>query len=347
MKRLVWGVAVVLAVSSVTIRANDDKKSSSALTTAITKAADSLLARQRTFNNGGLQSDETPIGGILACSWEWEAGSGWAYPNTQSPTARGLLAAYAVTEKSKYLAGAVCAANRLVAYLDANPTERPYSEDVIFLTEVSEASGNRTYATRAALYHKRTRTKFATGALLTDYYISKRLSLASWDLASQIDAAVAVDQEDYARAIAEQLIDRRASWEGVLFYNGWDYTTIGRAALLSSLKPFEGKTIRKYRDEAIKSTLAAQAANGSWDSDDYQATGFGIAGLSTVPSSASVSAARTKGIAYLLTTQSTGGGWIYPAWAGYPATEYPEIDGEVLSALCRFAKDHGEDDRDQ
>ena len=333
MRRAILCLAVILAAGSVAVSANDDKKSSSGLTAAIIKAADNQLAREGTFANGDTGT------GVITCAWEWQAGSGWAYANTQAPSARGLLAAYAVTEKSKYLKGAVCAGNRLVAALDANPTERPYSEDVIFLMELAKASDNKLFAKRAETYHTRTRLRYATGAILADHYIDIRLSLSGWDLSSQIDAAVAVGQDRYARAIADRIIERRANWEGVL-YGGWDYTGMSRGALVGALASFEGKTIKKFRDEARTLTLAAQGADGSWDGD-FQITAFALAGLETSQNSNAVKKATRLGIKYLLSTQATTGGWVWDGWG-----ESPEANGEVLSALCRFVREHGDDDRD-
>ncbi|MEI6245127.1 MAG: hypothetical protein WCQ64_08770 [Acidobacteriota bacterium] len=326
-------MAVILTAGAVAVSANDDKKPSSGLTAAIIKAADNQLAHEGTFANGDTGA------GVLTCSWEWQAGSGWAYANTQAPSARGLLAAYEVTEKSKYLKGAVCAGNRLVAALDANPTERPFSEDVIFLTELAKATDNKLFAKRAVAYHARTRLRYATGTILADYYIGRRLSLSGWDLSSQIEAAVAVGQDGYARAIAERIIEKRASWEGVL-YGGWDYTGMSRGALVGALASFEGKTIKKFRDEARTLTLAAQGADGSWDAD-FQNTAFALMGLAAGQKSDSVQGATRRGINYLLTTQAATGGWVWDGWG-----ESPEANGEVLSALCRFAREHGDDDRD-
>ena len=332
MKRLVWGVAVVLAVSSVTIRANDDKKSSSALTTAITKAADNLMARQQTLANGDAGS------GTMPCAWEWDLGSGKAYANTQSPAARGLLAAYGATGKKKYLNGARCAADQLVARLDAT-TKRPYSEDVLFLMGMSEATGDSSYARRAVAYHKRTRRDF-TAVQLTDYYISTRQSLAGWGVASQIDAALAVEQEDYAQAVAERLVQQRTNWEGVLF-SGWDYSPFSRAALVGSLKDLEGKTIKKYRDEIRQSTLSAQGTDGSWGDADVQFTAFALAGLASAPKSSLVRDGIAAGVKYVLTTQSASGAFIDTYG------ENTEVNGEVLSALCLLVRNQSEDDHDQ
>ncbi len=331
MKRLLFGVVVLLAIGSVTTFANDDKKVPSTLVSAISRAADNLLARQGTYLDGDTR------GGNMVCAWEWIPGSGYANANTQSTSSRGLLAAYRVTDKASHLKGALCAAKELVLRLDAI-TKRPYSEDVIFLTEISETSGNRAYAKKAADYHRRIRRDFATGASLADHYIDARKSLAGWDLSSQIQAALAVDQEDYAQAIVERLIQRRGDWEFAP-YGGWDYTSLSRSALISALQDFEGKTVKKYRDEIRQATLAAQGADGSWGDPDNQGTAFALYGLAAAPKSAAVRTATSAGIRYLLATQSASGAFIDVYG------ENTEVSGEVLSALCLYVRGHEDGER--
>ncbi len=45
---------------------------------------------------------------------------------------------------------------------------------------------------------------------LVDYYVATRGYLAAWDLASQIRAAVAVGETDYAAGIASSFLDSEA-----------------------------------------------------------------------------------------------------------------------------------------
>ncbi len=67
--------------------------------------------------------------------------------------------------------------------------------------------------------------------------------IAGWDLASQIEAALAVGQEEYAEGIAERLIDRQAEWEGVL-YGGFDYTVLSPRPIVGALSKLEGEAIQ-------------------------------------------------------------------------------------------------------
>jgi hypothetical protein len=310
----------------------DDHDAPSPLKAAILRGADLHLARQGSFANG-----DTGVG-LYDAAWEWQIGTGWAYRNTQGPSARGLVAAFRATGREAYLAGAVSAANQAVGRFEAHPADRPYSEDVLLLTDVSDATGDPGFAARAASYHARTRARFPTGAELADYYLVRK-SLAGWDLASQVLAALAVDQEDYARDIALELIARRAEWEH-LPYGGYDYTVISQAALLEALADLEGRTVKAYAREIRQLTLQAQAADGSWAEGDYQATAFALQGLLASPKSREVKRAAASAIAYLLATQTPEGGWSFGAWG-----EYGEVNGEVLSALAAARHRHGDDEK--
>jgi hypothetical protein len=307
-----------------------DRPDTSKLAAGVKLGANHHLSLQGAYLNG-----DTGIGSYL-CAWEWNTGSGVANANTQGPSARGLLAAYEATGTQKFLAGAQCAANQAASRYDADSTERPFSEDVILLAEIADAMHAPVYAQRAAKYHARTRAQFPTGAALADYYIDDRLSLSGWDLASQIEAALAVNQDDYAQAIALRLIQRRADWEGVL-YGGWDYTIFSQASLTGVLADLDGKTIKNYRDEILGNTLSAQGTDGSWEGD-YQETAFALMGLEGSPQTLQVRRAIAGGTKYLLLNQDPSGGWIYPVYG-----EYGEIDGEVLSALSPLIQNQGYD----
>lgn len=312
----------------------DEHGGSSPLKAGVIRGADLQLSRQGSYLNGDTGA------GTYTCSWEWQIGSGSAYRNTQGPSARGLVAAYKATGKDAYLAGAVCAANQAISRYDANPADRPFSEDVLLLTDLSDATGDHAYASWARSYFSRTQTLFPTGAALADHYLT-RLSLAGWDLSSQIEAALAVDQEDYARDTALQLIARRADWEHVL-YGGYDYTVISQGALLEALSDLEGRTIKRYWGEIRRLTLQAQATDGSWADGDYQTTAFALRGLLASPKNNEVRRAAAGAVKYLLSTETPEGGWSYGTWG-----EYGEVNGEVLSALAAAIHHHGDDDQDR
>ncbi len=217
-------------------------KNADPLHSAIRAAADRQLALEGTYTNGDAGS------GTYACSWEWLVGTGLAYRNVQGPSALGLLAAYAVIRNPTYLNGVVCAADQMISRYDADPTMRPYADDEILLVNLTDATRNPVYAQKAVEDYARVQARFATGTDLADYYINIRRSLSGWDVSSQILAALAVGQKDYARAIADELVARRTDWDGVL-YGGYDYSLLSHAALIQALDDVS------HRDEPVESYL--------------------------------------------------------------------------------------------
>ena len=294
------------------------------LHSAIRAAADRQLSLEGAYTNGDTGA------GSYACSWEWLVGTGVAYRNTQGPSALGLLAAYAILRNPTYLNGVVCAADQMVGRYDAAPSLRPYADDEILLVTLSDATGNPTYAQKAVAYYGRVQAQFPTGKDLADYYINNRLSLSGWDLSSQILAALAVGQRDYARAIADEIVARRADWETVQ-YGGYDYTLLSHAALIQALDDVSrrDRPVALYLKEITAAVVAAQDADGAWD-EDYQTTAYVIMGLDDAdPRPREFQKAEYAGVQYLLNNQ-TNGGWVYPPEIG-------EVNGEALTALCLVA----------
>ena len=331
MKRAIYLAIMALLVSAPMVLADDPPNT---LRDGVSRAADLQLARQGTYANGDLGS------GTYDCAWEWIIGSGSAYRNTQAPSALGLLEAYEATGKVKYLTsgseGAVCAANQMIARYEADTSRRPFAQDLIFLAELSELTHNRGYLDLARTYHARTRAAYPTGGALADHYIDVRQSLGGWDLSAEILGAVAVEQDDYAKDIALQLIARRADWEGVL-YGGYDYSLLSHGWLVAALDGMSGNTIKAYRKEIAASVLAAQDTDGSWDHGSFQTTAYVLMGLETLSRSHDVRHAIKGGANFLLSTETAAGGWSYPP-------EFGEDNGEVLSALAPLLRNRGHDD---
>lgn len=318
MRRLVFlGVVMALLLATVSpVLAAKPGGNQEELLNTIAKAASLHLSRQGTY--GGVPN-----------TWEWVIGSGATGPNVQGISATGLLAAYERTHDAAYLQGAINAGNTLVAKYDAD-TSRPYSQDVEFLVRLAADSGNSSYASKAATYYARVMAAY-TAVANADRYIGNRKSLAGWDLASQIRAAVAVGQVDYARGIAARLIERRADWEGVL-YGGWDYTTGSHASLLWAFRMLGDDSFNGYVSEIRSAILAAQGADGSW-SGDYQDTAYAILGLA-LPRTPILANAVGKGWAFLRDSMTPQGGWSYPP-------EVAEVNSEVLMALGSLRLDEG------
>ncbi len=255
-------------------------------------------------------------------TWEWVIGTGWTGPNVQGISATGLLAAYERIGNTLYLDGAIAAGDTMVARYNAAPSQRTWSQDIEFLMRLSQDSGDDAYADIARSWYANTVDAF-TAEGLADYYIDIRKSLAGWDLASQIRAALAVENVEYATGMASRLIERRADWEGVP-YTGLDYTISSYASLLWAFAELDNNDFNGYIGEIRDALLDAQGDDGSWDGGDQQSTAYAILGLDA---DGTAKGAQDKAWAFLRDTQNSAGGW------ETPGGEYGEVNSEVIMAL--------------
>lgn len=304
---------------------------SSRLKVAIVRGAELQRSRQGTYTNA-----DTGVG-VYDCAWEWEIGSGLAYRNTQGASARGLVAAYRLTRQRALLTGAVCAAQQVLRRSEANPTERRFFGDLLLLSDLAEATFSHVWAARARAAFAVIRAEFPTGAALVAHHLA-RGSLAGWDVATQIEVAVAVEQDDYARELAAEIVARRAEWEH--FPSGdTDYTLLSQAALLEALAGLERRgggarrSIRGYRGEVRRHLLDAQGLDGSWADGDFQTTAFALRGLLAEPDRREDARRSVAGAQrYLLATETAEGGW-----ASEVGGENAQVNSEVLVALVAAA----------
>lgn len=324
MKKRIFIVGLTLLLISVLIApaaalAAKPGGNQEALLDTITEGADLHLSRQGTCSG----VDNT---------WEWVIDSGSAGPNVQGISATGLLAAYERTGNTDYLDGAIAAGDTMVARYEAAPDQRTWSQDIEFLVRLSQDSGDDNYADVAGLWYANTMGAF-TAEELADYYIDARFSLAGWDLASQIRAALAVGEVDYAQGMADQLLERSADWVGILAY-GWDWTIGSYGSLLWAFHELDdpgrdvAAAIREYRGYLLDN----QEEDGSWTVGDYQDTAYITLGLDAVQGN--VRDALACAWAYFRDTQTDAGGWSYPP-------EYGEVNSEVLMALGSLELDEG------
>jgi hypothetical protein len=293
---------------------------------ALVQGADRLIGLQGTYfsPDTGKNIDNT---------WEWLVGDGNTYLNIHGVTATGLLAAYEKTKHRKYLNAAIAAGNVLVQRyheLGLNGytwDDRPYSGDIEFLAWLSRASHNPLYGNVAVSWYGIVPAN-KTAAQQVDRFITTRLSLSGWDLASQIRAAMAVGQGAYAKAMAEELIRRSGEWVGIP-YGGWDYTTLSYASLLWALDQVGGfhEEIAAYRTALIN----AQQSDGSWD-EDYQETAYAIIGLVAVRGKGSMDALY-KAATFLVNSQADLGGWVLEGYG-----ELSEVDSEAVISLAALLK---------
>lgn len=282
------------------------------LNNVLVLAADHHLSLQDTYNTW-----IHPVwgSGPIPNTWEWVIGSGSSGWNVQGISATGLLAAYEQTDRSDYLDGAVLAGDTLVNRYESYPNQRTYSQDIEFLVRLSQDSEDDSYADTAGEWYAVTMNAF-NAEQLADYYIADRGFLAGWDLASQIRAAVAIGETDYAAGIASRLIERKADWDSP-YLGGWDY-----GSLLWAFAELNDNSFNDYVGEIRDILLGSQGEDGSWD-NDYQSTAYAILGLTA---DGTAKGAQTKAWAFLRDTQTSIGGWSYPPELG-------EVNSEVIMAL--------------
>ena len=301
-----------------------------ALNEAIVLGADLHLSRQGTYDNTCGGGYGPPDVAEIENTWEWKIGTGNTCWNVGGISATGLLAAYEQTDDPVYLDGALLTGDTLVNKYDTIVTDdpegaewedRPFSQDIEFLVRLSRDSEEGSYAAVASAWYSILVDNMPAVAN-ANRYIDARKSLAGWDLASQIAAALAVGETDYATGIAARLIERRGDWEGVL-YSGWDYTIGSYAILLWAFAELGDNSFNGYVGEIRTALLDAQGADGSWDGGDYQTTAYAVLGLSA---DGTAKGAQARAWAFLRDNQTTEGGWSYPP-------EYGEVNSEVLMAL--------------
>jgi hypothetical protein len=308
------------------------------------KGADLHLGRQGTYSNACADSYGPPNVPQIENTWEWEIGSGGTCWNVGGISATGLLAAYERTGNRKYLAGAITQGNTLVAKYHTIITDdpqgaewedRPFSQDIEFLVRLGNASHDRSYAHVARDWYRIIMGN-KTAEENADRYIDVRLSLAGWDLASHVRAALALDEWRYAQGMVKRLLERRSDWEGIK-YGGRDYTIFSYASLLWAFDELwlGERDIAAAEREFLRFVLESQAQDGpqkgSWESGDHQTTAYATLGLDAVDvrgrhGRREVAEALGKAFAYLRDTQTEAGGWGSPL-------EYGETNSEVLMAL--------------
>src|SRR5262249_15022342 len=143
-------------------------------------------------------------------------------PNTVGVTALGLLAAYTRTSDASFLTSAIAAGNYLVSVANAalaqTPPTLPFSQDVEFLMELSQLTGNAQYSTTAQNWFQAVTTQYANAADRVDALLAGRdaqhlRTLGAWDTASLVRAAKAVGNVTYATAAAARIVARSSDWK--------------------------------------------------------------------------------------------------------------------------------------
>lgn len=292
-----------------------------------------------------LRSLQNADGGwFFGANWtDCFAGTGVSCPNTLGVTGLALPFAYSRTSDPALLAVMTKAGDALVARYSAavlqTPPPLPYSQDVEFLVALGSITGNATYSTTAQTWFQLVIDRYPSAADRIDAAITARnaqgmRSLAAWDAASLIRAAVAVGQASYALSAANRIVAREPDWRDESpgapapgNPSSYDETLLGEGSLLWAFHDLPGfdAQIAAYRSFLV----SVQDPAGSWDGGETQITAYVLTGLAAV---GGADAALTSAAAFLIANQLPQGGWPDPV-AAVNGDEYVEVDAEITRAM--------------
>ena len=283
-----------------------------------------------------------------------DLGAGVSCPNIIGVSGLGLISAYERSGDLSILQDAVAAGQLMIANHDANPSQRPFSQDLEFLVALSDASGDPSYAATATTWFGTITAQHPVPADRVDYYFAGRnadgvLTLAVWDIASTIRAAKAAGNIAYATGLADRIVAREADWKDLNPLHRWDqcgdpagcgpagnkhafdYTLLGMGSMLWAIHDLPGfaAKITEYRTFLI----AQQDAAGSWDVGDLQITSYVALGLGAVGGTGTTAAIQSA-VSFFLAHQLPNGGWPFSFVNGVNGNEYAMVDSEVMRAIA-------------
>jgi hypothetical protein len=282
--------------------------------------------------------------GGLSHSWEYKLGSKRSAPNITGISAHGLLAIHRLTGLEEHEQSAVKAAKSLIwAYDQGWSKFRPFSQDIEFLA----AAG---FGIDAARWFQVTTGHYPAHAYV-DLVVDGRKragipTVAGWDVASAIRAALAVGQVDYARGLLAELIRRQGEWDQPK--RGRD---LARGSVLWAMAELRDRAGLNPDEQRVATGLllgliGKQQPSGAWLEADgakvicTQTTAYATLGLSrwTTGKSAASTGRRWLARAALTDKRFFQGGRI---WAttytldGQPENDFnAEIQSEAMMALA-------------
>ena len=296
----------------------------------IVKAADNLLATQN--DDGG---------------WEWmnpdtDPSTGVPSPaNTRGVTAQGLLDAYVLTRNPDYLAACIKTYDNMVVLSeDADPAKRRIrGPDVPFLVELSEVTGDPTYADFARDRYENALDEFGNGTAtgFAQYIRNVRIGLPaviSWDINLYIQGALALDRYYPENGYDAQAENMAEVIYGSLYVDPVDFDLTDNTqneywiAYTGAIEAFT--TTGTHGTEAADLTttlISSQQPDGRFigvgDGSDAQTTAYAVMALLK----AGETDATIDGASYLISAQLLTGGY------QYDSTGNTEVTSEATQAL--------------
>jgi hypothetical protein len=310
-----------------------------------------------------LRSQQTSAG-----CFPWTPG-GSCPPNTQGPSARGLLKAYQHTTSAIYKSAAEATGNYLVpnyprTFTDGDP--RFATHDPLFLEELSQVTGNSIYANfvQTHFWDKLTAGTYGEnndmdasefGASVVSARASQRIvELSPWDLSATAIAAHVAGETAHRDALMAQVL---AGLNATTASDN-DYDVIGLAGAVwasaitgYNLDPTSGRYVGYSTTAELAGLLASwqRSSDGAWlwsttadpgdvTNGDLQSTAFAIMALNSVNSTLYHSQVA-RGAAFIRSLQQTSGQFLIYPTASPSANGSVESHAEALASLVTVAPD--------
>lgn len=307
---------------------------------AVVDAATRYLADAQGWYVGATPTDRGLRRGVVRNAWEWQRGVGTASPNMAAIAASALLDAYEMRGDERLLDHALLYGMTLVNdFKESRSLTTPYRQDIAFLARLSAVTGDPSFREAASAWFLNLKGVSPEG----DDEISRMLTLrpdaartlAGYEVAFAIHAAVGVGDVRYASQLADGIWDRRVEWAAnAPVRDTWDLTS--KAALVSAFVALDADRYGPAIDHWVAELIAAQGGDGSW-LGATQPTAYALRALSQAPGSKARHAAG-RAAAWLAKSMRTDGSWPSNARVTRVARPNVEVQAEALAAYVAFLK---------
>lgn len=294
--------------------------------------AAAFLANAQGWYQGKVPTDLGTSSRIVRNGWEWRRGDRTAASNITGVVASAILDAYQASGDEALLDHALLYGMTLLNdFRQFRSLTIPYRADIAFLARLSDFTGDPSYRDAAAAWFGNLGRISPTGADEVRRTFSLRSgserSLAGFDVAFGIHAAIGVGDVAYATQLADAIWTRRAEWMASRRVRDTHDIT-SRASLLQALRALDGDRYGDAIDSLTADLIRLQSPDGSW-AGATQATAYSLSALSgDGPTPASRRAA-----AWLARTLGPDGAW--PENSQDPSRNV-EAQAEALSAYVAF-----------